>query len=158
MLRKIKNAFFRYSATLLRNVEIGNNCIFSPNSRILTSNQISIGDHCFVGRDVTISTSQTGKSKIIIGNDVMIAQGVKIIGGNHEISDVSVLIRLQGEGKQGNILIHDDVWIGANAIILTGVEIGVGAVIGAGSVVTKNVRPYDVVAGNPARVIRNRNE
>ncbi|VVS91972.1 DapH/DapD/GlmU-related protein [Desulfoluna spongiiphila] len=63
---------------------------------------------------------------------------------------------LQGEGKQGAITIEDDVWIGAGAIILAGVTVGKGCVIGAGSVVTKDVPEYCVAAGNPARVVKQR--
>ncbi|MGN9136261.1 CatB-related O-acetyltransferase [Clostridium sp. HCP1S3_B4] len=63
--------------------------------------------------------------------------------------------KFEGQSK-GDILVHDDVWIGYRAIILSGVEIGQGAIIAAGSVVTKNVPPYAIVAGVPAKVIRYR--
>ncbi|MFI3284164.1 MAG: CatB-related O-acetyltransferase [Erysipelotrichaceae bacterium] len=58
--------------------------------------------------------------------------------------------------SKGNILVHDDVWIGLNAIIMSGIEIGQGAIIAAGSVVTKNVPPYAIVGGNPAKILKYR--
>lgn len=58
--------------------------------------------------------------------------------------------------SKGDIVVHDDVWIGFRAVILSGVEIGQGAVIAAGAVVTKDVPPYSIVGGNPARVIKSR--
>ncbi|PMO67495.1 hypothetical protein BCT05_06880 [Vibrio breoganii] len=86
----------------------------------------------------------------------MLAQDVIIIGGNHAFNDASLKISEQGEGKQGAIVLEDDVWVGARSIILTGVRIGKGAVIGAGSVVTKDVQPNTIVAGNPAKIIGKR--
>jgi len=86
----------------------------------------------------------------------MIAERVMIIGGNHEFSRLDIPMDMQGEGKQGKIVIEDDVWIGAGSIILTGITIGEGSIIGAGSIVTKSIQPYSIVAGNPAKVIRMR--
>ena len=83
----------------------------------------------------------------------MLAQRAMIIGGNHEFSDREMHIRLQGEGKQGPIIIEEDVWIGAGAIILSGVTIGKGAIVSAGAVVTKSVESFNIVAGTPARTI-----
>ncbi len=63
---------------------------------------------------------------------------------------------LQGEKKGINPIIEDDVWIGRNAIIMPGVRIGKGSIVGAGAVVTKNVEPYSIVGGVPAKLIRKR--
>jgi acetyltransferase-like isoleucine patch superfamily enzyme len=117
---------------------------------------ISIGNNTSLGRNVTISTSESGRSPINIGSYVMIAERVMIIGGNHEFSRLDIPMDMQGEGKQGKIVIEDDVWIGAGSIILTGITIGEGSIIGAGSIVTKSIQPYSIVAGNPAKVIRMR--
>ena len=58
--------------------------------------------------------------------------------------------------SKGSIIIEEDVWIGSNVVVLSGIKIGRGAVIGAGSVVTKDVKPYSVIAGNPARIVKMR--
>jgi maltose O-acetyltransferase len=139
---KLKNQYF--------NLNIGKNVDLSP------LNEIVFGSNVMISKNTIINTSSTGKSKVIIGNNVLIAHNVLIIGGNHNISRIDIPIRLQGEGKQGNIIIEDDVWIGAGVIILTGIVIGKGSVVGAGSVVTKDVLPYSIVAGNPAKIIKKR--
>jgi maltose O-acetyltransferase len=92
-----------------------------------------------------------GRGKIFIGNSVSISFGVKLITGSHKVNSESFF----GEFKPINI--NDYVWIGAGAIVLPGCSIGRGAVVAAGSVVTKNVDAYSVVAGIPARKIGERN-
>ncbi|MFA5142981.1 MAG: CatB-related O-acetyltransferase [Candidatus Omnitrophota bacterium] len=97
-----------------------------------------------------------------IGNFVSIASGVKfVLGGNHRFDTISTYpfkVKILGEkteaGSKGKITIGDDAWIGVDAIILSGVTIGKGAVIAAGSVVTKDVPPYAIAGGNPAAVIK----
>jgi acetyltransferase-like isoleucine patch superfamily enzyme len=85
--------------------------------------------------------------KVSIGDYVLISWGVNILENNyHNTADNAI--------KTAPIVIHDRVWIGCNAIILSGVTIGFGSIIAAGSVVTKDVPPSSLVGGNPARVIR----
>lgn len=92
---------------------------------------------------------------IVIGADCLIAANCQIFDGSgHDLSFGDVANRKNTEGEVKPIVIEDAVWIGANCIILPGVTIGKGAVIAAGSVVTKNVAPYSIVGGNPARVIK----
>uniref|UniRef100_UPI00313FFBA6 DapH/DapD/GlmU-related protein n=1 Tax=uncultured Nitrospira sp. TaxID=157176 RepID=UPI00313FFBA6 len=91
-----------------------------------------------------------------IGDDVMMGPRVTIYGRDHCFDSIDVSMMDQGMGKYERIVIEDDVWIGANAIILKGVRIGKGTIVGAGAVVTKEVPPYSVVVGNPARVVRTR--
>lgn len=112
-------------------------------------------ENIYISTNVNITASNN--SKIYIGNYVMIAHNVMIIGGNHAYERVDIPIMLQGDGKQGDIIIEDDVWIGAGSIILTGVTINKGSIIAAGSVVTKSVPEYSIVAGNPAKIIKKRN-
>jgi virginiamycin A acetyltransferase len=107
--------------------------------------------------------------KLIIGKFCAIASGVKFMmnGGNHCLETFTTYpFSIFGQGweiatpeswpNRGDIVIGNDVWIGYEAIILPGIKIGDGAVIGAKSVVTKNVAPYTIVGGNPAQVIRTR--
>ncbi|MCD6461281.1 MAG: acyltransferase [Thermoplasmata archaeon] len=90
-----------------------------------------------------------------IGNNVLIGPRVIIHSANHRFADRETPIRYQGH-EYRRVVIEDDVWIGGGAIILPGVRIGKGAVVGAGAVVTKDVPPFSVVAGVPARVIKER--
>lgn len=110
------------------------------------------------------------KDKLIIGKFCQIATGVEFImnDANHQMSAVSTFpfYTLDGWDMEapsasdmpfkGNTVIGNDVWIGQNAVILPGVNIGDGAIIGANSVVGSNIAPYTIVAGNPAKVIRKR--
>jgi len=129
------------------------NIICAWGVKVYPSKFISIGKSTFLGRGVVISTSNSGQSRISIGCDVMFAQDVMVIGGNHNIQLGHTPMNKLGEGKQGPISIGNDVWLGARSIILTGVTIGDGAVIGAGSVVTKSVPANAIAVGNPAKVI-----
>lgn len=107
------------------------------------------GDECSLNPHCVVDAAGGVK----IGSLVRIAAHAVIVASQHIWADPEVPIRDQGVTKRG-IEIEDDVWIGAGAIILDGVHIGCGAVVGAGSVVTKSVPPYGVVAGVPARVIK----
>lgn len=104
-----------------------------------------------------------GAGKLTIGKYCAIGENVRVITSNHETGRLTMNYLLQTEvvgrrhtGNKLDVAIGNDVWIGDQAIILPGVSIGDGAVIGAGSVVTRPVAPFTVVAGNPAREIRKR--
>lgn len=91
-----------------------------------------------------------------VGNDIMFAQNIVVSGLNHGYRDIDIPPSLQPvETRQ--IVIEDEVWIGANAVITAGVTIGKHSVIAAGSVVTKSVPPYSVAGGNPAKILRQYN-
>lgn len=104
--------------------------------------------------------------RLIIGNYCSIADGVKfLLSGNHQYDIISTypyeLLMLNDKSAgiavaKGDINVGDDVWIGANAIICSGVTIGQGAIVAAGAVVTKDVEPYAIVGGNPAKTIKYR--
>lgn len=113
------------------------------------SPHITVGDNSELGQSCSIYGGVT------IGNDVLMGPGVRLITRNHVFSDLSSPIRTQGE-VFSKITIGDDVWIGANVIVLPGVEIGDHSIIAAGSIVTKSVPAYSIAGGNPARVIRHR--
>lgn len=108
---------------------------------------LHIGDHTRIGIGNTII------GPVTIGHQVNIGQHVLISGLNHNYEDVHICIAEQGVSV-APVTIADDVWIGGNVVILAGVRIGQHAVIGAGSVVTKDVPAYSVVVGNPARIIK----
>ena len=105
------------------------------------------------------------KESLKIGNFVSIGPDVTfMLGGNHQMNTITTFpaydliggISGKDAESRGGIVVEDEVWICMNAIILSGVKIGKGAVIGAGAVVTRDVPPYAVVGGNPARIIRYR--
>ncbi len=113
----------------------------------------------FVGDDVNLGVRpilMAELSEIRIGSHVMFGPEVVIIGGGHNTRFHGQYMTLIHE-KTGNedlgVIIDDDVWVGARAIILRGVRIGRGSIVGSGAVVTKSVPPYAIVGGNPARVL-----
>jgi maltose O-acetyltransferase len=93
---------------------------------------------------------------VIIGKDVMMGPEVMIYTSNHETNRTDMPMIEQGDTQAIPVVIEDDVWIGARAILLPGVHIGKGAIVAAGSIVTKAVPPYTIVGGNPAKEIRKR--
>ena len=124
----------------------GKSTVLSP-FRCDYGDQIYIGDDCFINFNV----SMIDLGKIKIGNRVLIGPGTGIFTAIHPIDPE---IRATGIEKGVDIIIEDDVWIGGNATILPGITIGKGAIIGAGSVVTKDIPKMTIAAGNPAKVIR----
>lgn len=117
-------------------------------------NNIEIGNNSDIGLDSRISGCDAG-GKLYIGNNVIMAPEVLILTLKHNYRDKNLLIREQGFEKS-IVIIEDDVWIGQRVIILPGVKIGEGAVVAAGSVVAKDVDPYVVVGGVPAKFIKER--
>lgn len=113
-------------------------------------NGIRIGDRSLIGKGTVLNPG------VQFGADVLVGPECIFLTMNHEFSDPSVVIRLQGQRALLPVVVEDDVWLGSRVIVLPGVTVGRGAVIGAGSVVTRDVPPYSVNAGNPARVIGQR--
>jgi acetyltransferase-like isoleucine patch superfamily enzyme len=114
-----------------------------------------------VGEVVIGSRTRIGLGCVLIGpvkvgNDIMFAQNIVVSGLNHGYRDINLPPSLQPVETKP-IVIEDDVWIGANAVITAGVTIGKHSVIAAGSVVTKSVPPYSVAGGNPAKILRKYN-
>ena len=114
------------------------------------SSEVSIGDNSGIGVNCEVAPQVT------IGNDVNKTPNTKIYTANHGMERIDIPMWRQESSPVEPVVIGNDVWIGARVIILPGVHIGDGAVIGAGSVVTKDVEPYCIVAGNPAKLIRKR--
>lgn len=114
---------------------------------------ISIGDNCYINSGCVLYSG----NGITIGNNVLIAANCTLSPVNHAFDDKSRAIRTQGfQTSKGGIIIEDDVWIGANTVILDGAFIPKGCVIGAGSLVKNKLEPYSVYAGNPLRLIKPR--
>lgn len=113
---------------------------------------INVGNRSGIGLDCLILGSLT------VGDDVMMGPRCVVIGLNHGMADVNRPMAEQGFEPQETVVIEDDVWIGANVTILPGKRIGRGSVVAAGSVVTSDVPPFNIVGGNPARRIRDRRE
>jgi acetyltransferase-like isoleucine patch superfamily enzyme len=119
---------------------------------------ISLGDHVYLGKNVHIECNA------IVGNYVLIANQVAFVGRNdHDFNAVGFPVRYSpwigsknftSSFSEEKVCVSDDVWIGFGSIVLTNTTIGRGAIVGAGSVVTKDVPPYAVVVGVPARVVR----
>lgn len=108
---------------------------------------VVIGDYTRLGLHCTVI------GPVTIGNHVNLAQGITVSALNHNFEDTRLRIDEQGVNTS-EIIIDDDVWIGANAVITAGVHIGRHSVVAAGAVVTKDVPEYSVVGGVPAKVIR----
>ena len=116
-----------------------------------TGKSIRIGENSALAADCWISNDT------VIGANVMMAPRVTILSASHEFSDVTCPMIEQGAAKRRPITVGNDVWIGTQVTILPGVKVGNHSIIGASSVVTKDVPEYAIVAGNPARVLRYRN-
>ncbi|OUL26700.1 acyltransferase [Nostoc sp. 106C] len=117
----------------------------------LNNTYIHIGQDTFIGPSVCIA----GPGEIKIGKHCLIAAHTGIYANNHNFADPMELIKYQGISSQG-IVIEDDCWLGHGVKVLDGVTIGRGCVIGAGAVVTKDIPPFSVAVGVPARVIKSR--
>lgn len=111
---------------------------------------VEIGDNSGLGINCRIS------GKTIIGNNVMMGPNVSIFTKNHVYDRTDIPMNLQGMSVEKTVIIEDDVWIGANVTILNGIKISKGAIIGAGSVVTRNIPEYAIVGGNPAKILKYR--
>lgn len=119
-----------------------------------TFRNIHLGDDVIIGRGATLMAAE---SRIIIGNKVMFGPEVMLIAGNHNTGvrgQAMFDVKDKRPEDDQDIIFEDDIWVGARAIILKGVVVRRGAIIAAGAVVTREVPPYAVVAGNPAKVVR----
>ena len=134
-----------------KKVKIHNDVFIHENVFIRGNVEIEIGAGTTINRNTCIL------DKVKIGMYCSIAPNCVIVGSIHNFNNKNILIKEQGSTILG-ITIEDDVWIAANTTILDGVTIGMGAVIAAGAVVNKDVPPYSVVGGVPARIIGNRKD
>jgi len=150
-------------------VLVGEGCFLDAHS---TQGRIELRDDTWLSRECLLVAGDTeivveerayighsclfyGHGGIHVGHDALLANGVQLICGNHTFAQRDVPIRDQ-RGEEKPIIIGPDVWLGASAIVLGGVTIGQGAVVGAGSMVTRDLLPYSIARGVPARVVGER--
>lgn len=146
LLNFIKSCFLK---TL--GAKIGSNVIYYPGVWIAPGRNLVLGNNVDLALDVLITTS----GGVEVGDRTLIGYRTQIISANHKVP--SQRGRIFGSGHEyGTVKIGSDCWIGANCIIMPGVSIGEGAVVAGGSVVTKNVDAFTIVAGIPAKLIKKR--
>ena len=121
---------------------------FDIQKPISISKDLRMGKYGFIGSDAWICPN------VVLGNYVIIAPQLAILGGDHIYDKPTIPIIFSGRPETKKTVIEDDVWIGYRVIINAGVSIGKGSVVASGSIVTKNIPPYTIVGGNPAKVIR----
>ncbi len=127
-----------------RRIRIASNVNFGTGHLIQIGDNSALNYRCWIGHDT------------IIGQDVMMGPEIIVLSGSHNFEKTNVPMREQGAPPRRAVVIGDDVWIGTRSIILPGVRLGSHSIIGAGSVVTKDVPEWAIVAGNPAKPVRNR--
>jgi maltose O-acetyltransferase len=148
-IRRVRSVFCKF---LFR--RCGNNVNIKKGAFIGSGKNIEIGDNSDIGVNAYIAgVSDLGE--LVIGNNVMMAPRVVILTLGHKYDRIDIPMNRQGYFGS-RVTLEDDVWIGYGAIIMPGVRVGKGAVVGAGAVVTKDVPPFAIVGGVPARVIRMR--
>ncbi len=142
----------RLRATLARQMldECGTHVNVEHGAWFGSGRGVRLGDRSDIGMDALVM----GPARI--GADVMMGPRCILLAASHETGDTARPMNSQGFAADREIVVEDDVWIGAGSIILPGRRIGRGSIVGAGAVVAHDVPPWSVVAGNPARVVRRR--
>lgn len=152
-------AFYHGKGATIRHQTVMN---VSPINSFYVGIHSTIEEYCLVDNGVgnviignysRVGLRNTIIGPVTIGNHTILAQNVVLSGLNHNYEDISLPIHIQGVNVKP-IIIEDDVWIGANSMIAAGVTVGKHTIVAGGSVVTKNIPPFCVVAGNPAKVIK----
>lgn len=138
----------RVRAILFRQITKNQTDYINVNKKAFFSSNVKLGYNSGIGINCYI------QGPTIIGENVMIGPEVQIYTVNHKTDDLERPMCKQGSEIAKQVTIGDDVWISSRVTVLPGVTIGSGSIIGAGSIVTKDVPPYAVVGGNPAKVIK----
>lgn len=136
--------------------KLGEKSEIRPGAYIIESQNVVIGKRVVIRPNTMLMADEF--AKIIIGDDVLIGAGVHIYVNDHKFDDITKTIAEQGYFPSKRVEIANNVWIGANVIILSGVSVGTHSVIAAGSVVTKDVDSFSVYAGVPAKKIKDLKE
>ena len=131
--------------------KVGSGVVIYPGVWIAPGRNLIIGDEVDLAKDVIITTSGGVK----IGDRTLVGYRTQILSANHSVPPIGQPFPISGDSF-AEVAIGSDVWIGANCVVTAGVNIGEGAVVAAGSVVTKDVPPNAIVGGVPAKIIRMR--
>lgn len=152
IIKRGKGSIIRRNARL--DLNAGNKLIIGD--RTIIENHVilnnGIGD-IEIGNNTMITSRGMILGPVLIGNNVVLGIGSQVLGLTHDYEDIEKPIKDQGVSGT-KVIIEDDVWIGGNCVIIQGIKIGKHSLVAAGSVVTKDVEPYTIVAGNPARPIK----
>jgi acetyltransferase-like isoleucine patch superfamily enzyme len=158
-MRRAWQWFYRLYA-VRRNVVLGRSVHIGLWSILAAATRLTVGDDVYIGKNCTIEVDGS------IGSGVLIANNVGLLGRrDHDYTCVGKRVRHSpwiGDAdfdagiKAKRLVVEDDVWIGFGAIVLSGITVGRGSVVAAGSIVTRDVAPYSIVAGNPARRVGER--
>ena len=144
-LIRILYRVFRLS---LKGAEVGDLSVIGAVELNGKASNLKMGRECVLGSRVHLALHD----RILLGNHVVINDGCVLLTASHDVNDP------EWKHVKAPIIMGDYAWIATNAIILPGVTVGYGAVVGAGAVVTKNIPAFSVVAGNPARILKQRAE
>lgn len=142
--------------SLAPNVNIGAYTVIhctNEDSEHQSASRLVVGEQTYIGE---MNNIRLGGALVQIGRKCLISQQVSIIGSNHSIDRSRPIIDQPWDPSRLNVIIGDDVWIGCGVQIMPGVAIGDGAIVAAGAVVTKDVAAYTIVAGVPARFVKDR--
>ena len=132
-------------------LEIGPHALFEPGVWLTSdAGRITIGSGALLNLNVMVAAVE----RVEIGEHCMLANGCLVTDGNHRFDDPDRPVPWQGFTTKGPTVLEDNVWLGANVVVTSGVRIGRRSVIGANSVVTEDVAPFSVAAGAPATVLR----
>jgi len=159
-LTMFKRLFYSFGYYLVNNVvgyhkaSVGKACKIHPTVILRQAERIIIGDQCLLNHNNVL---QAGKfqGKIVLGSKVMTGPNVMMFAFNHG-NELNGLPMIEQNYLDGDIIIEDDVWIGAGSVILAGTKIGKGAIIAANAVVNKDVPEHTIVGGVPAKILKQR--
>lgn len=143
--------WLKISLLRLMGASFGKGVVIYPGVWVAPGRNLVVEDHVDLAKDVLITTS----GGVHIGKRALIGYRSQIISANHSIPPIGEPFPISGDSL-AKVTIENDVWIGANCVITPGVTIGSGAVVAAGSVVTKDVLPNSIVGGVPAKLIKMR--
>ena len=130
---------------------VGKGTWIEPTAKITNPENVFIGKNCHINH---LACLQPGKAKIIIGDNLLMGPGTMLFASNYQLAPDKPIRKQPSVYK--DIVIGNDVWLGSNVVVTAGVTIGDGSVIAAGSVVTKDIPPYTIAGGIPAKPLKKR--